>query len=132
MILVDSSVWIDYFNGVESWQTNTLDMLLSEQLLYVGDIILTEVLQGFVNDHDFQTASDMLGELPHLQVSNREIAYLSAQNYRRLRSKGVTVGKTIDLLIATCCISNSVALLHSDKDFDLIANHIPLRVFAKS
>lgn len=117
MILIDSSVWIAYFNGVISPETDRLDSLLGAMPICTGDIVLTEVLQGFRRDEDFVIAKDLLSSLPIYNMLNTEMAYKSADNYRLLRKKGFTVRKTIDVIIATFCIENDFALLHSDKDF---------------
>ena len=128
MILVDSSVWIDYFNGTASPQTDKLDDLLGHQPLAIGDLILTEVLQGFQYDRDFTRARHLLTSLTLISIGGPEIAIAAAQNYRYLRKQGVTVRKTIDTLIATCCIENGHDLLHSDRDFDPFVRHLGLRV----
>lgn len=118
MILVDSSVWIDYFRGIGSPQTDKLDTLLGREPLAVGDLILTEVLQGFTSDRDFNQATRLLTSLEQIEIGSAEIALQAARNFRALRSKGVTVRKTIDTLIATCCIERKLFLLYSDRDFD--------------
>ena len=127
MILVDSSVWIDYFNGLATRQTDRLDELLGSDLLLTGDIILAEVLQGFRNDGDFRRAKRALDGLEFRAMLGRDIALKSAANYRALRAQGVTVRKTIDMLIATFCIENGHELLHADRDFDPIERHLGLR-----
>ncbi len=127
MILVDSSVWIDYFNGVETRQTDRLDELLGSDLLLTGDIILAEVLQGFRNDGDFRRAKRALDALEFRAMLGRDVALKSATNTRALRAQGVTVRKTIDMLIATFCIENGHELLHADRDFDPIERHLGLR-----
>ena len=127
-LLVDSSVWIDYFNGAVTPQTDHLDNLLGSELVVTGDLILAEVLQGFKQDRDYELARDMLLKLPVMAMVGREIAERSAENYRSLRKKGVTVRKTIDCLIATFCIQNSLTLLHSDRDFDSFEQHLGLKV----
>lgn len=118
MIIVDSSVWIDYFNGVITSQTNTLDDLLSRQPIAIGDLILTEVLQGFRDDKDYEIALQLLQSLHCHEMVNKTLALKAAQNYRTLRKQGITIRKTIDVFIATFCIENNCHLLHSDKDFD--------------
>lgn len=128
MILVDSSVWIDYFSGLHTPQADRLDELLGKEVIAVGDLIYTEVLQGFGSDTDFQTARRLLDTLLFLEMGGKEIALQSALNYRFLRERGITVRKTIDMFIATFCIARDLPLLHSDKDFDLIAEHLGLRV----
>lgn len=127
MILVDSSVWIDYFNGKPTWQTDLLDAYLSSVPVVMGDLILIEVLQGFKSDKDFQTAKTFLQPLPFRQMGGYEVALQSARNYRKLRKTGIPVRKTIDVIIATFCIIESLTLLHNDRDFDSIASHFPLK-----
>jgi len=127
MILVDSSVWIDYFNGNPTWQTDLLDNYLSNVPIIMGDLILTEVLQGFKSDKDFGTAKSFLSALPFRQMGGYNVAIQSAKNYRRLRKSGITVRKTIDVIIATFCIVERLTLLHDDRDFDPIASHFPLK-----
>jgi predicted nucleic acid-binding protein len=129
MILVDSSVWIDYFNGKQSWQTDLLDHMLSNVPIIMGDLIFTEVLQGFKSDKDYKTAKNYLDKLPFRQMGGYNVAIQSAQNYRQLRKAGVTVRKTIDMIIATFCIIEGLTLLHDDRDFDPIASHFPLKAF---
>jgi predicted nucleic acid-binding protein len=117
MILVDSSVLIDYFNGKETWQVVKLDEMLGKEVIVIGDYILTEVLQGFRNDKDFETAQKILSSFSCLDICGEEIAIKSANNYRRLKKKGITIRKTIDVIISTFCIENDFILLHNDKDF---------------
>lgn len=117
MIFVDSSVWIDYFNGKASHETDYLDELLGVQLIATGDLVLTEVLQGFREDNDYLKAKQLLLNLEQIDMLNTEIAIQSADNFRALRKRGLTVRKTIDVLIATACITHNLSLLHDDKDF---------------
>ena len=131
MILVDSSVWIYYFNGISTWQTDLLDHYLSNVPVIMGDLILTEVLQGFKSNKDFETARDFLGALPFRQIGGYDVALQSAGNYRALRKSGVTVRKIIDIIIATFCIMEGLTLLHDDRDFDPMATHFPLKVAAR-
>ena len=126
MILVDSSVWIGYFNGISTWQTDLLDTYLSRVPVIIGDLILTEVLQGFRSDKNYETARSFLGDLPFRQIGGYNVAVQSAQNYRRLRKAGVTVRKTIDIIIATFCIIEGLILLHDDRDFDPMVSHFSL------
>jgi predicted nucleic acid-binding protein len=128
VILVDSSVWIAYFNGVGSAQTDRLDALLGTEPLLTGDLIFAEVLQGFRADSDFRAAQHVLDRLEFASMLGRDMALASAQNYRRLRAAGVTVRKTIDMMIGTFCIENGHALLHADRDFDAMEEHLGLRV----
>ena len=128
MILVDSSVWIDYFKGTVTPQTAKLDGLLGSQPLAVGDLILTEVLQGFDGERDFNQARKMLTSLLVVELGGQETAIQAARNFRALRSLGVTVRKTIDTVIATRCIESGYDLLHSDRDFDPFVKYLGLRV----
>ena len=126
MIVVDSSVWIDYFNGVENRETALLDDFLGEELIVIGDLILTEVLQGFRSEQDVRKARAALDTLVLEPMVGRDIALKSAGNYRALRARGVTVRKTIDMLIGTFCMENGHRLLHRDRDFDPIEKHLGL------
>lgn len=128
MILVDSSVWIDYFNGTITAQTEKLDSLLGNEPLAVGDLILTEVLQGFADERDFNHARRMLASLIVVELGGQRIAIQAAKNFRALRGRGITVRKTIDTVIATRCIEGGFTLLHNDRDFDPFAKHLGLRV----
>ena len=126
MILVDSSVWIDYFRGAATLQTDRLDALLGAEPLATGDIVLAEVLQGFDQDRDFNAALRLLSSLTVVDIAGRDIAIEAARNFRRLRDQGVTVRKTIDTLIATRCIHEGFSLLYSDRDFDPFVEHLGL------
>lgn len=126
MILVDSSVWIDYFRGVATPQSDRLDALLGAEPLAVGDVVLTEVLQGFTSDRDFDSAERLLSALTVIDIAGRDIAVQAARHFRTLRSRGVTVRKTIDTLIATRCIEDGHSLLYSDRDFDPFVEHLGL------
>ena len=128
MILVDSSVWIDYFNGVQSSQTDWLDSSLGSTPVIIGDLILTEVLQGFQNEKDFKIAKGLLLGIPFMAMVEQPIALESAMNYRYLRKKGVTVRKTIDVIIGTFCIYNQITLLHCDRDFDPMVKYLGLEI----
>ena len=127
MILVDSSVWIDYFDGNQTLQSDWLDSALGNKLIVMGDLILTEVLQGFQSDNDFKTARDLLLMIPFISMGGQTIALKSAANFRLLRKKGVTVRKTIDVIIGTFCIHNQLTLLHCDRDFDPMTQHLDLK-----
>ena len=126
MILVDSSVWVDYFNGRETPETNKLDSLLGVEPLAIGDIILAEVLQGFRSDTDYQTAKELLTSLTIFEMLGLNFAIKSADNYRMLRKRGITIRKTADVIIATFCIENQNSLLFSDKDFLPFVQHLGL------
>jgi predicted nucleic acid-binding protein len=127
VILVDSSVWIDYFRGSASPETDLLDNLLGEEPLATGDLILTEVLQGFDLDGQFDEAQRLLTSLTILELAGREVAVEASRNFRRLRRLGVTVRKTIDTIIATHCIIQGHTLLFSDRDFDPFVVHLGLQ-----
>lgn len=127
-MLVDSSVWINFFNGVITPETDYLDQALGSETILVGDIILGEVLQGFRRDSDFDQALRTLSLFPQVTMLNSVIAISSAQHYRRLRKSGITVRKTIDCFIATWCIAQDVALLHSDRDFYPFERRLGLKV----
>jgi predicted nucleic acid-binding protein len=126
MILVDSSVWIDYFNGRDTIQTVKLDELLGVELLGIGDLILTEVLQGFRSDADYRVAKQTLTSLTVFNMLGLEVAIKSADNFRELRKQGITIRKTVDVIIATFCIENRHSLLFSDKDFIPFVNNLGL------
>lgn len=128
MICVDSSVWIDYFNGRITRKTDWLDAAIGNKELIMGDLVLAEVLQGFQTDEHFQTAKQLLLSLPFLEMLGRQLAIKSAVNYRFLRKKGVTVRKTIDVMIATFCIHYGLSLLHDDRDFNPIQKYLKLKV----
>jgi predicted nucleic acid-binding protein len=128
VILVDSSVWIDYFGGAASPEADRLDALLGVEPLITGDLILAEVLQGFGADRDFQHARTLLESFEVVALAGREVCIEAAQNVRTLRRKGVTIRKTINTIIATCCIRNGYVLLHNDRDFDAFVEHLGLRV----
>ena len=127
MILVDSSVWIDYFRGTSTPEAETLDALLSNEPIATGDLILTEVLQGFVSDRDFNQAKKLLTSLVIVDLAGQDIAIQAARNFRVLRALGITVRKTIDTVIATRCIQSRLSLLYSDRDFDPFVEHLGLR-----
>ena len=132
MILVDSSVWIDYFRGIATPQTERLDSLLGSEPLAIGDLILIEVLQGFTSDRDFNQAKKLLTSLVMVELGDRGIAIQAAKNYRKLRALGITTRKTIDTVIATRCIEGGYTLLHSDRDFDPFVTHLGLRSVFKA
>jgi predicted nucleic acid-binding protein len=126
MIVVDSSVWIDYFNGRPTAEADALDRLARE--LMVGDLIMTEVLQGFASESDFRTAERVFAAFEFRRLGGHEIALAAARNHRALRARGVTPRSTIDTIIATFCIAGGHDLLHCDRDFDPFERHLGLRV----
>lgn len=128
MLVVDSSVWIDYFNGRHTTQTDFLHDSLSQQEIIMGDLILAEVLQGFRTDADFHRARELFLAFPVVTMLGEEMAVRSAENYRTLRKNGVTVRKTIDVMIASYCIEHALPLLYSDRDFDPMVEYLGLLV----
>lgn len=126
MILVDSSVWVDYFNGVRSRETDFLDSILGIEPVAIGDLILTEVLQGFRSDTDYQTAKSLLLGLTVFELLGQDLAVRAADNYRTLRRRGITVRKTVDCIIATFCIVRGLPLLYTDRDFEPFAKSLGL------
>lgn len=118
MLIVDSTMWVDYFNGIENPQTNYLHQIVDRTLILMGDLILAEILRGFRDHSDFEKARRIFGKFLQAGMVNPEFALQSARNYRLLRRKGVTVRKIIDSLIATYCIENEHDLLHNHSDFD--------------
>ncbi|MFA5965663.1 MAG: PIN domain nuclease [Sphingomonas sp.] len=126
MIFVDSSVWVDYFRGTASPQADRLDALLQTEPLLIGDIVLTEVLQGFASDRQFAQALALMSALECVVVGGPDIAVEAARHFRTLRARGITVRKMIDTLIATRCIAEGWALLYSDRDFDPFVAHLGL------
>jgi predicted nucleic acid-binding protein len=128
MTLVDSSVWIDYFRGVTSPETDKLDALLGTEALLTGDLIVAEVLQGFSAESEFNTARQLMTtRLSVVSLVGPDNAVQAARNYRALSARGVTIRKTIDTLIATYCIENGVSLLFSDRDFNPFVDYLGLR-----
>ena len=127
MIVVDSSVWIDFFNGVSTAEVERLDGLLGVTPLAIGDLILVEVMQGFRSEQDVATARQLFRSLALLPMLGGGNAWKAAENYRQLRRKGITVRKTIALLIATRCLDKDWWLLHNDRDFEPLREHLGLR-----
>jgi len=132
MVLVDSSVWINYFNGSSTWQTEILDQMLLQIPLFTSDLILTEVLQGFRKDKEYNSAREVMSILACKQMGGYEIAIKSAENYRKLRKNGITVRKTIDVIIGTFCINNNIPLLHDDKDFEPMMKYLGLKSISQT
>jgi predicted nucleic acid-binding protein len=127
VILVDSSVWISYLNILRTKESEFLDQVLGKISVVVPDLIYCEILQGYRNDRAFKETRGFLDEFPIVILGGKELAIKSAQNYRQLRKKGITVRKTIDCYIATYCIEKDLTLLHSDRDFEPFAVHLGLR-----
>ena len=127
MILVDSSVWVDYFNGQATRETGFLDTLLGVEPVAIGNLILAEVLQGFRSDADYETAKGLLTSLTMYELLGVGMALKVVENYRTLRKKGITVRKTADTIIATFCIEYGFPLLYSARDFDPFVRHLGLK-----
>ncbi len=130
MILVDTSVWIDYFNGIDSLETDTLDKALGNETVAIGDLILIEILQGFRTDKQYNMAKELLEPLQKFEMLGLDIAVKTADNYRKLRKKGMTIRKTADVIIATYCIENNIPLLFTDRDFIPFVKHLGLQPVA--
>jgi predicted nucleic acid-binding protein len=128
VILVDTSVWIDFFRNQPTAQAEWLDRHLGTEALVVGDLILAEVLQGFKDERGFNEAKRSLGQLQQVDIAGTALAIEAARHYRKLRSLGVTVRGTVDVLIATRCLASGLRLLHNDRDFDAFETHLGLRV----
>jgi Predicted nucleic acid-binding protein, contains PIN domain len=128
MIVADTSVWIDYLKGIEAPHTDILDQELLYNRIITGDIIIAEFLQGFKNDKDYHHAKEIIDALEYYDFVGKEIAHKAAQNFRNLRKKGITIRKTIDVIIATFCIENNFQLIHNDKDFDPMEQYLGLKV----
>ena len=128
MIVVDSSVWIDFFAGVSTPEVERLDGLLGVTPLAIGDLVLVEVMQGFSTDQDVATARQLFRSLALLPMLGGSNAWKAAENYRQLRRKGITVRKTIDGIIATACIEANLPLLFSDRDFQPYVEHLGLEL----
>ena len=129
MVVVDTSVWIDYARGIESPHTNALDHELFHRRVITGDLIITEFLQGFRNEKDFEAASDIMCGLMYYDMLGKDIALKSAANFRALKKIGVTIRKTADIIIGTFCIERNFSLLHNDRDFDFIEKHLGLNIY---
>lgn len=126
MILVDSSVWIDFLNARETPETRWLKQALPRVSVCTADLVLAEVLQGTRSDRDFDLARDLLTMLDVVMLGGADLAIAAAANYRRLRVQGITIRKTIDTLIATYCIRENCPLLFSDRDFQPFVDHLGL------
>lgn len=128
MIVVDSSVWIDAFNGINTKQTDILDYILGKEEVIITDHILLEVLRGFINEKDYNAALYYLERFRCYSTLGKELAIKCVENYRYLRKNGITLKSTVDLIIATYCLENNLPLLHNDHDFDPLENHLGLQV----
>ena len=127
MILVDTSVWIDYFNGRDTQETERLDQALGRERVLIGDLILLEILQGFRSDRDYQLAKEQLTELKIVEMLNQSRALKASEYYRALRKRGITIRKTVGVIIASYCIDNQIPLLFSGRDFLPFAEYLQLK-----
>jgi predicted nucleic acid-binding protein len=127
LILVDSSVWIDFFRGIDNSGALRLREILRYEEMVVGDLIVVEVLQGYTNEREAEKASELLGRFEQVSIVDPLIARQAATHYRRLRRQGITIRKTIDLLIATRCLDKDWSLLHNDRDFEPLCRYLGLR-----
>ncbi|HTK37804.1 MAG TPA: PIN domain nuclease [Pyrinomonadaceae bacterium] len=127
MILIDSSVWIDYFNGEVLPHTLKVNELLGTREIVVTDLVMTEILQGFRGLKDFQATLRVLDAFRFETSGGRDVAVQAARNFVYLRSRGFTVRKTVDTIIATKCIMSGFELLHNDRDFLPFERHLGLR-----
>lgn len=128
MILVDSSVWIDYFRAADTPQVALLDSFLGRSRVAVGDLIAAEVLQGVSDEQQFKWVKQTLDAFDHIDLVGYDLAVKASENYRALRTRGITICKTIATLIATRCIEDGLMLLHADRDFVPFAEHLGLKV----
>lgn len=131
MILVDTSVWIDYLNGKESPHTELLDAALIDGTVAIADLIFLEILQGFKSEKDYKLVKSRLSTLEQYSVFNNNMVEPCANNYRFLRKKGITIRKTNDVIIASYCIQHKIPLLYTDRDFDPFVKYLNLRSVAK-
>jgi predicted nucleic acid-binding protein len=129
MVFVDTTIWIDYVRGIETSYTNALDYELLHNQVVTGDLIITEFLQGFRNDEDFEAAKKIMDSLIYCDMLGRDIALKSAINFRFLRKNGITIRKTADIIIGTFCIEHKLPLLHNDKDFEPMEKYLDLRIY---
>ena len=127
MVLVDTSAWIELFNGGDPVVVDRVDRALDEDVVAIGDLIYCEIMQGIYDPRERSEISDMLLALPRFEMVGFDIAGKSAANYRRLRERGITIRKTIDVLIATFCVEHDLELIHHDRDFVLLAPTLGLR-----
>ena len=128
MIVADTSVWIDYLRGIDAPHTNALDDELQNNRIITGDLIIVEFLQGFRNEKDYSEAKNIMDALEYRDFVGRDIALKATQNFRILRTSGITVRKTIDVIIATFCIENNFPLIHNDRDFDPMEQYLGLKI----
>lgn len=128
MVIVDTTVWVDYFRGIRNPETEWVDREADKKRMGLTDLILCEVLQGVRSEREFRLLQAELLEFEVFQAGGVDLAVAAASNFRRLREKGRTVRKMVDCLIATFCLANGHILLHRDRDFDVFEENMGLRV----
>ncbi len=128
MVLVDTSVWIDFFRGAQSEEVEKLEKLFESERIIIGDLIIVELLQGFRFKREQNAIKEVIELLEYRDMVGRILSEKAAENFRELRKKGVTIRKIIDVLIGTFCIENGISLLHRDRDFDPLEKYLKLRV----
>jgi predicted nucleic acid-binding protein len=126
--IIDTTVWIDFFRNSKTEQTDLLELLVRRGEAALGDLILSEVLQGIDSDREFRSLKRHFSNFPIYPMIGRQNAIQSALNYRKLRAKGITVRKIVDCWIATFCIEHAFPLLHNDRDFDPFEQHLKLKI----
>jgi predicted nucleic acid-binding protein len=129
VVVVDTSVWIDYVHGIETSYTNALDYELIHNQVITGDLLMAEFLQGFHSDKDFEVAKEIMDSLIYFDMLGKDIAMKSALNFRFLRKNGITIRKTADIIIGTFCIEHEFPLLHNDKDFEPMERYLGLNIY---
>ena len=129
MVVVDTTVWIDYCRGLETSLTDALDFELARGNVVTGDFIKLEFLQGFRGDNDFDAAKKIMDSLIYYDMLGKDMVPKCAANFRVLRKMGITIRKTADVIIGTFCIERDLPLLHNDRDFDPLEKHLGLRVY---
>ena len=128
MILVDSSVWIGYLRGHRTPATAKLEAAADREPLLVGDLILLEILQGARDEFHAARIERALRQFALVSLLDADLAPRAARNYRRLRELGITIRKTADIIIGTFCIEHRHVLLHDDRDFAPMQEHLGLAV----
>ena len=129
MVVVDTTVWIDYVRGLDNPYTNALDHELLHNRVITGDLLIAEFLQGFHSEKDFEAAKEIINSLIYFDMLGKDIALKSAENFRILRKNGITIRKTADIIIGTFCIEHGFPLLHNDRDFGPMEKHLGLRIY---
>jgi predicted nucleic acid-binding protein len=127
MILVDTSVWIDYLNGTQNPHTDALDAGIVEGIVAMGDLIFLEILQGIRDDREYELTRRSLETLDHYELFGHAMVGKCAENFRALRKRGITIRKTADVIIASFCIEHQMPLLFTDRDFEPFVAHLGLR-----